>query len=198
MGSSNFLKKSIPQGQAKTPQESVHKERSPKEIQQFIDLAMILSEQDKALLTVLEAYQREDSIAFQNAFQEGIDEYFYDEFAEGLECIDIEPLVLYGLVYFGFIGSNDWKSGMDDFLVNSEEAFEHYGLDISIYDSIDEQWEIMAPDSLELIKKGLPDPMGLALWDTQSDEYMMILTKKSTLAQAVPLAEELGIKISVL
>ena len=56
----------------------------------------------------------------------------------------------------------------------------------------------MAPDSLELIKKGLPDPMGLALWDTQSDEYMMILTKKSTLAQAVPLAEELGIKISVL
>ena len=74
MGISNFLKKSIPQGQAKTPQESVHKERSPKEIQQFIDLAMILSEQDKALLTVLEAYQREDSIAFQNAFQEGIDE----------------------------------------------------------------------------------------------------------------------------
>ena len=198
MGSSNFLKKSIPQGQAKTPQESVRKERSPKEIQQFIDLAMILSEQDKALLTVLEAYQREDSIAFQNAFQEGIDEYFDDEFADGLECIDIEPLVLYGLVYFGFIGSNDWKSGMDDFLVNSEEAFEHYGLDISIYDSIDEQWEIMAPDSLELIKKGLPDPMGLALWDTQSDEYMMILTKKSTLAQAVPLAEELGIKISVL
>ena len=56
----------------------------------------------------------------------------------------------------------------------------------------------MAPDSLDLIKKELPDHMGLALWDTQSDEYMMILTKKETLKKAVPLAEAIGIKIIIL
>ena len=198
MGVLDFSTKSTLQVQALSSTKPIRRERSSEEIQKFIDLAMVLSEEDKALLTVLNAYQKEDSIAFQNAFQEGIDEYFYDEFAEGLEFIDIKALVLYGLVYFGFIGSNDRKFSMEDFLFNLEEAFQHYGLDITMYDSIDEQWEIMAPDSLDLIKKELPDHMGLALWDTHSDEYMMILTKKSILAQAVPLAEELGIKISVL
>ena len=198
MGVLNFSTKSTPQVQALSSTNPVCNKRSPEEIQKFIDLAMVLSEEDKALLTVLNAYQKEDSIAFQNAFQEGIDEYFYDEFAEGLEFIDIKALVLYGLVYFGFIGSNDRKFSMEDFLFNLEEAFQHYGLDITKYDSIDEQWEIMAPDSLDLIKKELPDHMGLALWDTQSDEYMIILTKKETLKKAVPLAEAIGIKIVIL
>mgnify|MGYP003583331389 FL=1 len=112
MGIFDFFTKPIPQVQALSSTNPVCNKRSTEEIQKFIDLAMILSEEDKALSTVLTAYQKEDSIAFQNAFQEGIDEYFYDEFAEGLEFIDIEALVLYGLVYFGFIGSNDWKFSM--------------------------------------------------------------------------------------
>jgi len=191
MGIFDFFKK--PEPMIKSVVVPAMPAREPIDPEKWQELVHLLSDGDLALLNVLELYLAKDEAGFQKAFQGGIEEYFFDEFDKGgLAGIEISQLALYGLIYFGYIGHNDWKFGMDDFLFNSAQALKHYGLDVSMYDSVENQSEIMAPESFKVIQKGLPEDMGLALWENDSDEYSIIISKMETLKKAEKLAEELS------
>lgn len=163
----------------------------------LIELAKILSDSDAALLHLLTLHQEGKGKEFGLAFKEGIEEFFYDEYDEDdLSCIEIETLVIRGLIYFGYIGNNDWKFNMEDFLFNSEQAFQHYGLQISLYDNLENKDQIFAPEALEQIAQRLPEEMGVAVWNEESDSYLVIISKKEIISQAIPIAHKVGIKIT--
>ena len=160
----------------------------------FIELASVLSDNDSKFLEIINLYVNNKTDEFIEKFQPILDENDPDLLNLN-EDLDIEDIVKFGLICFGYMGYNDWKFPLEDLLFNSEKAFRHYGIDMSIYADIPNQDELCAPEALEAMSGKLPDGFGLGMWDFGEDSIVLIMSRKSALALSEKLGKELGLRI---
>ena len=166
----------------------------PQRTKQFIELASVLSDNDNKLLEIINLYINNKTDEFIDKFQPIIDENDPDLLNLNEE-LDIEDIVKYGLICFGYVSYNDWKFPLEDLLFNSEKAFKHYGIDMSVYNDIPNQDELCAPEALDAMSRKLPDGFGLGMWDFGEDSIVLIVSRKSTLELSEKLGKELDLQI---
>ena len=162
--------------------------------EKFIQLASLLSDNDSKFLEIINLYVNKKADEFIDKFQPMLNENDPD-LLNLSEDLDLEDIVKFGLVCFGYMGYNDWKFPLEDLLFNSQRAFEHYGIDMSIYSDIPNQDEQCASDALDVIRGKLPDGFGLGMWDFEEDSIILIVSRKSTLELSEQLGKELGLLI---
>ena len=166
----------------------------PQREKRFIELASVLSDNDSKFLEIINLYVNNKTDEFIDKFQPIIDEN--DPGLLNLyEDLDIEDIVKYGLICFGYMGYNDWKFPLEDLLFNSKKAFKYYGIDMSIYNDVPDQDNLCAPEALEVISGKLPDGFGLGMWDFGEDSIIIIVSRKSALELSEKLGKELGLQI---
>ena len=162
--------------------------------EKFIELASLLSDNDSKFLEIINLYVNKKTDEFIYKFQP-----ILDEKEPGLlnlsEDLNIEDIVKFGLICFGYMGYNDWKFPLEDLLFNSQRAFEHYGIDMSIYNDIPNQDELCAPEALDAMSRKLPDDYGVGMWDFEEDSIVLIVSRKSALELSEKLGKELGLLI---
>ena len=173
---------------------AVTRETNTPNTQKIIELASVLSDNDTGFIELLSLYAEDQTIDFKARFKSILDEDQQEEL-EGVYFEDIENIVQEGLICLGYMGANDWKFPLEDMLFNLQKAFEHYGLDISVYDDIPNKGELCAPGALQLITERLPSDFGLGMWDFGEDSWILIVAPKANLLLAEKLGKELGFPI---
>lgn len=182
-------KQSTPQPTAKPAPELTQHDNVP--IQEYrrglLEAAASLSDHNLKARQYIEEYQQDGDHEQYRELQEelGIEPRLFDVFLEAL----IEQ---------GFVGQNDWKFSLDDYLYNSEKAFLYYGIDLHIYDEIADKAHICAPEAFQIIKEHLPEGFGVGLIDDDSDTYYLVIARKSDLQKSEVIMKGIGHKLTII
>ena len=145
-------------------------------VDKITKLASILSNENAELLQALELYASGDKEKFWMTMDELIKDentrlYLWDN-EKYLGAIGI---LQEGLIELGFIGSNDWKFSLEEFLYTAKESLDFYGIDKTLWDDIVDKNEIVSPKALQLFAERLPEGFGLGMWDFGDDQYKLIV-----------------------
>lgn len=139
------------------------------------DIAALLSDDNDEVLWYLSTYQSPDW-----SWNEYLAELSPKERAD----INLLDFMILALNAKGFVGINDWKFTLEDFLANSQPAFNYYQLDSSVYSGVIGYDTMQAPHAFQEIKRYLPGGYGLGLIQNDSDSYNVVIAPEHKLKAA--------------
>lgn len=92
----------------------------------------------------------------------------------------------------GFVGTNDWKFSLADFIYNSKKALDYYGIDPAIYKEVTNKETVVAPEAFQELKRYLPFVYGVGVLLDDSDTYNVVIGPQSKLLKAQELLRKAG------
>ena len=119
-------------------------------------------------------------------------------FEEVGEETDFFEIFLLSLNKGGFLGFNDWKFSLEDFVFNSQSAFDYYGIDTSRYEEIEGKGEICAPEAFQEMKRYLPEGYGVGIIMHDSDTYHVVVAPQEKLEEAKEIMNRIGEDINII
>lgn len=148
----------------------------------------LLTDYDEKALKLLDTYKTE---------QWTWSEYLGDLDEEERKTITYFNFMIWILYERGFLGLNDWKFSLNDFIFNSQPTLDYYGIQLVGQDKIATPELILAPEAFQELKKMLPEEFGVGILIDDSDSYLIVIAPQKRLEEAATLLETIQEKLFI-